>query len=173
MQLTYTCSLQDFIDAQRTHAWRRYSPAFARLQKVLEPIVGILLLCLAYMMYRWHYSASLVILEASLGFYVLLRERVIAPWIFRRAYRRKHVEPAQQGVMEFTPEHIHCASPGRSDVTIQWPMLRGYLDGPKTVLLYTAPGLFLYLPKWALNADQHRELLGLLALHQIPNTYPR
>ena len=142
-----------------------------RISKIIS--CGVLLLCIAYLLFRWHHNGDLIFFEALLGFYVLLREPVIAPWIYRRAYRRRHIEPAQPCQMEFTPEHIHCVSSGRSDVSIEWAAVRVYLDKPKTILMYTAPGLFLYLPKWALSADQQQELLGLLAQHDVPGTYPR
>lgn len=173
MRLTYTSSLEDFIDAQRVHAWRKYSPALAGFQRIAEPIVGIALLLLAWYLITVHASSAFVMIEVVCGLYVLLNRLIIAPSIYRRAYRRRHVDPPQPGLVEFTPERIYCESPGRANGTIQWIAVRGYLDKPKTILLYTAPGLFLYIPKWALSADHHQELLGLLAQHNIPNTYPK
>jgi len=173
MTLEFTGTLQDFIDGQRTHAWRKYSPAVALFQKILEPIVGLALLIYGIHLIRIGANGAFWLVEIACGLYVLLATRVIAPLLYRRAYRRRRGGPSHSTTYDFNDGAIECISPGRSEAKLDWKIVRGFVDGPKSLLIYTAPGLFLAIPKRVLDESRHEELLSLLDQHQIPATYPK
>jgi hypothetical protein len=173
MEITYLPDKQDFIDAQRTHAWRRYSPGLKKTQRVLEPILGLGLLWLAYHFASSGANGALVLIEAVLGLYVLLASSVISPFFIRRAYERSRPAKLSSITWKLDRESLRFSNPGSSQAEIQWSLILGYIDWPTTLLLYTAPGVFLYFPRRVFSDAQHAELLALLQEHGVPPGYPR
>jgi len=173
MEITYTPAREDYIDAQQTHLWRRYSPTMQTVQQILEPIAGLGLLWFAYHLARTGTNGAFVLIEAALGLYVLLRAPVLSPLLLKRAYRRRQPDAPTPVMWHIEHDNIYCLCVGKSDSKIEWNVIRGYLDRPKTLLLYTAPGVFLYFPTRFLSKAQRTEIIALIEEHGIPPTYPR
>jgi hypothetical protein len=173
MEITYLPEKQDFIDAQLAHAWRKYSPGAKKTQRILEPVLGLGLLWLAYHLASSGANGAVVFVEAILGLYVLLASSVISPFFIQRAYDRRRPVTLSSVTWTVDAESLRCSKPGSGRSELQWSVIRGFLDRPATLLLYTAPGVFLYFPKRVLSEAQQGELLGLLQGNDVPPTYPR
>ena len=173
MEITYLPEKQDFINAQLTHAWRKYSPGLKKTQRMLEPILGLGLLWLACHLASSGANGAFVLIEAMLGLYVLLASSVISPFFIRRAYERRRPVTLSSVTWTVDAASLRCTNPGSGLAEIEWSMIRGYLDRPTTLLMYTAPAVFLYFPKRVLSDAQQAELLSLLQEHAIPPGYPQ
>jgi hypothetical protein len=173
MEITYTPDREDYINAQKAHSWRRYSPAMQTVQQILEPILGIGLLWYAFHLANTGSNGAFVLIEAVLGLYVLLRGPFLQPLLLKRAYRRRHPDTPQPVLWKIEQDNIQCASFGRGDANINWGMIRGYLDRPTMLLLYTAPATFLYFPSRFLSEAQRAGIIELLKEHNVPATFPR
>jgi hypothetical protein len=174
LQINFASTEQDFIDTQKTHAWRRYSPAMARFQKAVSPILGLIFIAHGVFVYRRGvvHPAFLPWLEITCGLYVLLATSVIGPWLYRRAYRRRNDGSLHENVISFTEDCVECECKGRSHVRLEWQAIKGSLESPTTFLLYTSPATFLSIPKRAISEDQLQLLIALLRTQKVPAGYP-
>lgn len=173
MKIIFQSTVQDFIDSQRTHAWRRYSPAKARLQRMLSPVFGSLLVVIGLVGYKIGLSIGLVIFEIVCGLYVALGTSVVAPLLYRRQYRRRHCGQLHENVITFSDESIDCQSPGHSQGTLEWPAIRGVIESDTTILLYLAPAHFLPIPKRVVSESEVQEILTMVRSKGIPFSCPR
>ncbi len=173
MRITFTPTQKDFIDAQRTHAWRRYSPAMARLQRALEPFVGVFLILFAVHLARTNANRGIVLLEFVLGLYVLLASRVLGPFLYRRAYRQRHSTGPDVTALQFEHDAIYMDSPGHSSGRLEWPAILGTIESETTLLLYLAPARFLIIPRRFLEGSQLQDLSNLLREKNVPAGYPK
>lgn len=172
MQITFTSTQKDFIDAQRTHAWRRYSPAMARLQRVLQPFVGTGFILLGIYLAREHANGAVVLFELVCGLYLLLASWVIAPFLYKRAYRRHHTGPHATN-LDFEQDAIHVDCPGHSSGRLEWSTVLGTFESETTLLLYLAPARFLIIPKRFLEGSQLSDLSNLLREKNVPVGSPK
>lgn len=161
------------MDAQRTHAWRRYSPAMARLQRTLEPFVGVFLILFAVHLARIHANPAIVLLEFLLGLYVLLASRVLGPFLYRRAYRERHSNGPDVTALDFEHDAILVDCPEDSSDRLEWPAIRGTIESETTLLLYLAPARFLIIPKRFVEESQLTALANLLREKNVPAGYPK
>jgi hypothetical protein len=173
MRITFTPTQKDFIDAQRTHAWRRYRPAMARLQRALEPFVGVFLILFAVNLARTHANPAIVLLEFVLGLYVLFASRVLGPFLYRRAYRQRDRTGPDVTALQFEDDAIYMDSPGDSSSRLEWPAILGTIESETTLLLYLAPARFLIIPKRFLEGSQLSDLTTLLREKNVPVSYPK
>src|ERR1700749_2982448 len=134
MRITFTPTQRDFIDGQRTHAWRRYRPAMARLQRTLEPFVGVFLILFAVHLARINASRGIVLLEFVLGLYVLLASRVLGPLLYRRAYRQRQGNGSDVTTLEFEDDAILMDCPGHSSGRLDWTAILGTVESETTLL---------------------------------------
>jgi hypothetical protein len=173
MKITYLPEKQDFINAQLTHGWRKHSPDARRTLRILLPLAGIVWLWLAYHLGRTGGNGAVVFVAAIFGLYLVLALSVISPILLSRAYRRSRPVTLSSITWTVDAESLRCSNPGSGQVELQWSTIRGYIDWPTTLLMYTAPGVFLYFPKRVLSDAHQAELLALLSEHAIPPGYPR
>jgi hypothetical protein len=173
MRITFTPTQKDFMDAQRTHAWRRYNPAMARLQRALEPFVGVFLILFSVHLARTNANRGIVLLEFVLGLYVLLASRVLGPFLYRRAYRQRDSTGPDVTALDFEHDAIYMDSPGHSSGKLEWPAILGTIESETTLLLYLAPARFLIIPKRFLEGSQLKDLSHLLREKNVPTSYPK
>ena len=173
MEITYLPEKQDFINAQLSHAWRKQSPDAMKTLRIVSPLAGIVALCFAYHFARTGANGAVVLVTAIAGIYMVLAIPVVSPLLLSRAYRRSRPVTLSSVTWTVDRESLRCSNPGSSQAEIQWSLIRGYIDWPTTLLMYTAPGVFLYFPKRILTDAHHAELLALLQEHGVPPGYPR
>jgi hypothetical protein len=173
MEIAFVSTIQDFINSQRTHAWRRYSPERAKLQRILSPIFGAVFIVVGLMGYRQGWNVALVIFEVMCGLYVALSTSVIAPLLYRRAYRRRHCGSLHENIIRIADDAIYCDCPGHSHGTLEWNAIHGIIESDTTILLYLAPGRFLPIPKRVISDSDRQELLTTIRSKGVPFTYPK
>jgi hypothetical protein len=171
MRITFTPTIEEFVAAQRAHAWRKYKARTASLQRVLQPVLGITLLVFALLMYRDGANSALILIEAMCGVYFLLAVNVIAPFLYRRHFRRTRGLGGEI-ILTVTDDSLTLDCPGRSAGTLEWRAILGVLDRSGVTLLYLSPGSFLYLSRRVLDDERRTELLAMCKSKGIPFTYP-
>jgi hypothetical protein len=175
MQISFVGTEQDFVNSQKTHAWRRYSPERAQLQKILSPILGIIFIVTGVLVYRRGSNLAFLgtLIEVACGLYVLLATPVIGPLMYRRAFRRRQDGTPHENTMTIAEDYIECDCTGRSHVRLEWRAIKGFLESPTTFLLYTSQATFLAIPKRALSETQSQELLSTLNMRGVPLLFPK
>lgn len=172
MQITYIGSKEDYINAQRTHTWRKFNGDWAWVQKFILPVVGIFFLCLAFLMHRRHDNKFATVLEFICGLYFVFAYS-LSTYLYSRAYRRRFSGDRHETTLTISDEAIDCICPGRSSGTLQWTVVTGIVESPTSILLYTSPAMFLNIPKRLLSEDQVKELMGMLDGKGIPKRAPK
>ena len=172
MQITYVGTQEDFINAQRTHQWRRYSATAARLQKTISPLLGCVFLYIGFRWYQRHGNPLLIALELVAGLYAIFAQP-ISGLLFRRTYKRRFSGERHETTLTISDEAIDCVCPGRSSGTLQWSVIKGAIESPTSVLVYMSPALFLNIPKRVLSESQTKELMTMLEKKGIPLQAPK
>lgn len=173
MKITFVSNLRDFVDSQRTHAWRRYSPRAARAQRLFSPFFGAIFVIVGLVGYKQGWNLGLVIFEVMCGLYVGLSSLVIAPLLYRRAYRRRSCGQTHENVITFAEEAIDCDCPGHSRGRIEWAAIRGMIESDTTILLYLAPARFLPIPKRVITDPERQEILATIRSKGVPFGCPK
>jgi hypothetical protein len=171
MRVSYISTEKDFVDSQRTHAWRRYSPFMAGAQRILQPLFGAAFLLYAVRLARTHANGAMILFEAACGLF-LVAMPFLRPVLYRRAYRRRSNGAQQSVTFDFEQDAIHFDCPGRSSGQLEWSALTGAYESSTTLLLYTAPALFMAVPKRVLAHAQFNELVAFIREKGVPNGYP-
>jgi hypothetical protein len=171
MRIVYTPTIGDYVSAQRAHTWRKYKPRTANLLRVLGPVVGVVILVFAFSFYRDGSNSALILIESLCGVYCLLAGNVLAPFLWRRQFRRTRGLGGEV-VLTITAEFLTMDRPGRSAGTIEWGAILGVLDWPDVTLLYISPASFMYFSRRFIDDAQRFELLALCKSKCIPFTYP-
>jgi hypothetical protein len=172
MQIEYELTQQDFVEGCRVHCWRRYKPRTKQVMRFIQSLVALALCTEAYLLYRIAANPAMTLLILVLGLYLLLGPLVIAPYLWRRLYRRTRGRDGMI-VLTIADESIHIDCPGRSVGTIEWHAILGVLDRPTTTLLYFSPAQPLILPRRVLVDAAHEELLSICRRKDVPFTYPK
>ena len=73
MQISYVPTQQDFIDAQRAHAWRKYKPSTMRAFSILYPLLGIVLLLEVCWLFKLEKFGPTEVFLVVLAVYLTLR----------------------------------------------------------------------------------------------------
>jgi hypothetical protein len=173
MQISYEGTEQDFIDAQKTHAWRRYTPASARIIKILTIGLGLGSISIGVVAICANQSLGFAVFEILCGLYLVLARPVLAPLFYKRAYRRYRTEDPQEVVYTITEDSIAYVCPGKSCSVLEWKTIRGLIESRTTILLYVSAAYFLIIPKRALSDGQPAELKTLLQQKDIRYGCPK
>ena len=172
MEISFVGNQKDFIDAQKTHVWREFSPAAARTQLILLTTLGIAFTVFgAFELYSEH-SVGLGLFSCVFGLYLALRP-TIANLFYKRSYRRRKTSDSQQVIYTLSDNSIECACPGQTHTTADWSVIKGTIESPTTILLYVSTANFLAIPKRALTNGQDADLKSLLRQKGIPQGCPK
>lgn len=172
MQINFVGTQRDFVDAQKTHGWRRYSPRRARFQEFVQIFLGLTLIADAIFSYRWH-DTSRTVIQILFGLYLALASRVIAPLLFIRAYRRRQTGDSNEVFLTITEESLVYDFPGNSHTELEWQVIKGMVESRTSVLLYITSVNFLTIPLRAISSEQYAELKALLRAKKIPHGCPK
>jgi hypothetical protein len=159
VHLQFNLSFQDYVEAQRLHAKRGWWPRLVlALGYTLVPIIGVLLIGLAFLLFRDDVSLSLAVLELGLGLFL-----VSYPLYLRLRWKRCYVRTRSESedcTIDFDKERIKTqAANMRSEV--EWSAIRSFSEGKNAFLLYFAPAKFFVVPKRVCTAQQVEELRSL------------
>jgi hypothetical protein len=172
MQFSFVGTEQDFIDVQRTHAWRKYSPRAARIQKILLPVSGLFLIVMGVIIYTWH-QVGFAIFNIAVGLYLALWSPLIVPFLYKRSYRRRLSGGSNQVEVTILDSSLTWDCPGEAVSILEWPTVKGVVESPTTILFYLSPASFLVIPTRIITPDQHQELMSLLRSKGIPLSCPK
>jgi hypothetical protein len=172
MQITYVGSQEDFLNAQKTHAWRKYSPTSARMQRIASPLVGCLFLYLGFRWYQRGTNSLLIAIEVVWGLYLIFAQP-ISTLLYRRAYKRRFGGQRHETTLTISDEAIDCVCPGRSSGTLQWSAINGAIESPSSIPIYLSPAMYLNIPKRVLSESQTEELMAMLRNKDVPMKAPK
>jgi hypothetical protein len=123
--------------------------------------------------YKQGWSAGLSIFEVICGLYIALGTSVIAPLLYRRAYRRRHCGQLHENVISIAADAIDYDCPGYSRGRLEWEAIRGAIESDTTILLYLAPARFLPIPKRVISESEQQELLAIIRSKGVPFKSPK
>jgi hypothetical protein len=104
--------------------------------------------------------------------YVGIASNFLAPYLYRRAYRRRYGDETHTNILTFGEYKIECLCVGRSHSTIEWTVVKSVLQSETTILLYTGPKVFMYVPRRVVSAEEYAEFRDILRYvgHEIRST---
>jgi hypothetical protein len=161
MTITYEFTESDYVEAQRMHAWRRYSPGTASFFIRWNPIVGLILLAFGLWLFYMHSAKWSAWAETILGLYYIL-STPITKALLRRRYRRTLIGGIQI-TLRFEDDALYSDCAGTSSSRIEYVTFKSVRETKKVVLIYLAPAVFIAVPRRVLTGDQESELLTFLA----------
>jgi len=145
IQLKFTLTLQDYLEAQRLHTKRGCWPRLGwALAYTVIPVFGILWVVSTFFQFRIKDSPGLFAFEVAVGLFLAcyplyLRLR------WKRCYLRTRPEQ-DECTVEFDDSIIRIRSATMS-TEVQWQAVRSYSENKKLFLLYLAPAKFIAIPK--------------------------
>lgn len=163
IQLRFTLSFEDYLNAQRLHA--KWGPGlnYSKARFVL-PVLGVCFILFGLLSVGDGAPWGLRIFFLCFGLCC-----VLYPWFYRarirRRYRRTGVR--EEKTFDIGEENILVKSENVSS-EVRWKAVRLYLEDPNMFLLYIAPVRFFALPKRVFTPDQITQLQSLLARVGVP-----
>ena len=161
MQLAYTLTFVDYLEAQRVHASRSVrAQIFRFLNWWFFPVLGLVLVGVSLVLWREGsplITVSLVLLYGLflISYRYLLQERV------RKVYRETR-RGAGGTLLDLDDEHFFCEWLQFAKISVAWSAVKKFGESEKVLLIYVAPGLFFIVPKRALSPEQYGQLVYLL-----------
>jgi hypothetical protein len=172
MQISYIGTEKDFVDAQRTHAWRKYSHRGAIVRNGMQIVAGSVMIVLGLLTHQGVSIESLIFL-IGLGLYLILAHPVVAPLLSKRAYRRRLTDGSHEVFLTLSDDSLTSDCPGKSHTVLEWSMFKGIIESRTTILLYVSSANFLIIPRRALSVEQESELRGLVRRHGVQPGCPK
>jgi len=161
MTIKYEFTESDYVEAQRMHAWRRYSPGTASFFMRWNPIGGSILLAIGFWLFYMHGGTWSAWTETVLGLYFILAAPVNKA-LLRRRYRRTLIGSSQI-TLRFEEDALYSDCEGISSSRIEYVTFKSIRETKKIVLIYLAPAIFIAVPRRVLIGDQESQLLTFLA----------
>jgi len=161
MQLAYTLTFADYLEAQRVHASRSTrAQVFRFLNWWFFPVLGLVLVIVSLVLWREGSPLITVTLVLLYGLFLisyryLLQERV------RKVYRETRRGGGAR-LLDIDDDHFFCEWPEVAKITVAWSAVKKFRESEKVLLIYVAPALFFIVPKRALSAEQYGQLVFLL-----------
>ena len=161
MQLAYTLTFADYLEAQRVHASRSTrAQVFRFLNWWFFPVLGLVLVVVSLVLWREGsplITVSLVLLYGLflISYRYLLQERV------RKVYRETR-RGAGATLLDIDDDHFICEWLDFAKISVVWPVVKKFRESEKVLLIYVAPALFFIVPKRALSPEQYGQLIFLL-----------
>lgn len=166
MQLQFTIEEGEYIEAGRLWAKEKGRRRYDSYMTSWRGIALLLLLLLTGLLIAQAKGAVAAWILISLGsIYALsIGIRVLmCPRILRKNYEEQKSSMSVRLLIEedrVESERADGAAFGR----LSWDAFIRFLEGPRTIALYTSPWQFIAIPKRAMTSEQHHELLATLNL---------
>ena len=167
MQIQFQLNFDDYLAAQRLHEKRSLWPRFISiLNNYLYPLMGLLGLACGLMLIGSQASTHSVLILVVCGVILLCWPFYI--WMrLKRCYKRTRSNNSMckltfdEGFMRIEGEYTHGE--------IEWKAVKSYRENEKIFLLYTAPAIFIAIPKRACSEAQISELRAILLQKVLPS----
>ena len=151
VQLDYTLTFNDYLQAQWLHCNRRWRSGFVQLMNTrILPGFGLLLAVLGL-------AASVNWAIIGLGL-LLMSYPLLLRLYFGYCYRTTRSEGECK--IEFNQDMIRTSTTNTKG-EVQWAAIRSFSEDKKSFLLYIAPAKFFVIPKRVCSEDQINQLRSL------------
>ncbi len=161
MTITYEFTESDYVEAQRMHCWRKYSPGTARFFMRWTPVAGAVVLAFGLLLFYLQWDRWVAWAESILGLYAIL-STPIAKALLRRRYRRTLIG-GNQITLRFEDDALYSDCAGTSSSRMEYTTFKSVRETKEVVLINLAPAIFIAVPRRVLTEDQESELLTFLA----------
>ena len=160
MTITYEFTESDYVEAQRVHAWRKYSSRTASFFMSAAPVVGAVLLAIGLWLFYSHWGSWSAWTESILGLYFIL-STPITKALLRRRYTRTRIG-GNQITLRFEDDALYSECAGTSSSRFEYTTFKSVRETKWNVMIYLAPAVFIAVPRRVLAGDQESELITFL-----------
>jgi hypothetical protein len=161
MQIAYTLTFPDYLEAQRVHASRSTrAQIFRFLNWWFFPVLGLVLVVTSLILWREGSALITVSLVLLYGLF-LVSYRYLLQGRVRKVYRETR-RGTGATLLDIDDDHFFCEWPDFAKTSIAWQAVKKFRENEKVILVYVAPAIFLILPKRSLSPEQYGQLVFLL-----------
>jgi hypothetical protein len=161
MTLTYELTTDEYIDAQRSHQWRKYKNSTAEFWTRFQPIAGVLLLLFGlFLLFEKHPLVWAAWTEILLGVYCILATPQTKIFLTRR-FKRTRIHSGPQ-TLRFEEDAIYCEATHTAASRIEYSTIRSLLPAKRLIIIYLAPAVFMVIPRHLMTEERQNELIKFL-----------